>query len=108
MYKKGYAFERLLKLELEKDGWKVIRSGGSKKPDIIAGRDGKVIVIECKSSKYSRIYIDKKEVENLKEVAGAFHAECMFAVHINRKRWFMISPDNMKETKNSYSIELKD
>ncbi|MBW6451203.1 MAG: hypothetical protein K0B02_00550 [DPANN group archaeon] len=107
MYKKGYAFERLLKLELEADGWKVIRSGGSKKPDMIAGKNGKIIIIECKSSKNSKVYIDKDEFDNIQVVAKAFNAECIFAIRQDRKKWVMVSLDQLKENDKSYVINLE-
>ncbi|MEA3229742.1 MAG: Holliday junction resolvase Hjc [archaeon] len=106
MYKKGYNFERKIKLELESQGWKVIRSGGSKKPDIVAARDGKIIVIECKISKNSKIYLEAEEIEKLKEVADAFNAESMYAVQKIREKWSLVSLDALRKTENGYVFDF--
>ncbi len=105
-YKKGYAFERELKLKLEEDRWHVIRSGGSRKPDLIAGRDGKILIIECKVTKSSRIYLEKEEVRHLSEVALAFGAEAIFAVKMDNRGWSLITPDSLKETGKHFMVEL--
>ncbi|NOQ56047.1 MAG: hypothetical protein GQ477_04550 [Nanohaloarchaea archaeon] len=107
MYKKGYNFERKIKLELEADGWKVIRSGGSKKPDMVAARNGKVIIIECKITKKNKVYLDAEEVLNLKEVAKHFEAECMYAVQRIREKWCLVSIDSLRKTGSGYAFDFE-
>src|SRR3989338_2020587 len=105
-YKKGYGFERSLKLDLESKGWKVIRSGGSKKPDLVAAKDGKVIIIECKFTSNGVIYLEKEEVLNLQDVAKHFNADCMYAI---RKKgdvnFTLVSLDQLKEVENSFVLK---
>ncbi|NOR84607.1 hypothetical protein GQ473_00670 [archaeon] len=106
-YKKGYAFERELKKHLEKEGWCVIRSGGSKKPDIVAAKDGKIIVIECKSTIKDCAYLEKDEVKKLIMVATAFGGECIYAIKQNNKGFSLIDTDQLIEKENSYFVSLK-
>jgi len=48
-YKRGYAFERKCKIDLEKKGYFVIRSGGSKGvADLVAMKGKDVLLIQCK------------------------------------------------------------
>ena len=106
MYKKGYKFERDLKLNLEKDGWEVIRSGGSKKPDLVAAKNGKIIIIECKATSKNNVYLDKAEVDNLKKVAKAFRGESMFAIKQKNKGWTLVTLERLRKAGKNYSIAL--
>ncbi len=105
-YFKGYKLERKVKELLEKDGWYVIRSGGSKKPDLIAGKDGKILVIECKSTSNAQLYIKKEEINNLINVAKHFNGEGIIAVKYKKDIYF-ISLKEIKEKENSYLVDLK-
>lgn len=106
-YKKGYNFERSLKLDLEGKGWKVIRSGGSKKPDLVAAKDGKIIIIECKFTSNGVIYLEKDEVLKLQEVANHFNGECMYAIHRKgSKDFIMATLDQLKEVEGSFVLKL--
>jgi len=70
LYRKGYYYERKVKQILEKDGYLVWRSPGSKSSiDIIAIDDkGNVRLIQVKSHKN----IKKEEIETLKELAKKY------------------------------------
>ncbi len=61
-YRKGAYYERKVLHQLEKDGWYVVRSAGSKGAlDLVAIKDGKVIGIQVKKMKQ----LSKAERENL-------------------------------------------
>lgn len=105
-YMKGYRFEREVKEKLEKDGWFVIRSAGSKKPDLIAAKNKKVVVIECKVSKNPVLYLQKKEVERLRKVASNFNADAMYAVKYKRKIYFVFT-NQLTEKEASFILNLK-
>jgi len=107
-YKKGYSFERDLKLKFEKDGWFVIRSGGSKKPDMVMGKDGKIVVVECKVSKNSKIYLEPEEVEHLKKVSKAFNADALYAIKFDRKGWNLVDVSELKRTDKFYTFSIDD
>lgn len=50
-YAKGYRFEVRVKKHLESKGWTVFRQGKSAFPDLIAIKNGNVILVECKNHK---------------------------------------------------------
>jgi len=108
MYKKGYAFERALKIHLESDGWTVIRSGGSKKPDLVCARNGKILIIECKSTASDIIYLDKAEVRHLEKVAEEFGGECAYCVKKNSAGWRLVPVTELVEAEKNFVLRLKD
>jgi len=101
-YRKGYSLEREIKLQLEELGFTVIRSAGSKKPDLIAGRDGSIYVIECKAKKSQPVYIDTDEIEKLHKAAKDFNAQPMVCIKINNKPMQWLSPSWLGKTKEKY------
>ncbi len=108
MYKKGYKFERELKLKLESDGWSVIRSGGSKKPDLVCARNGKILIIECKSTASDIIYLEKEEVLHLEKVAEAFGGECAYCVKRDNSGWRLVPITELVEAEKNFVLRLKD
>ncbi len=108
MYKKGYEFERALKHKLESDGWVVIRSGGSKKPDLVCARNGKILVIECKATAADIIYLEKEEVRHLEKVAQAFGGECVYYVKKNNAGWRLVPITELVEAEKNFVLRLKD
>lgn len=110
MYRKGYVSERELKIFLEKQGWTVIRSGGSKKPDLIAGKEGKILVIECKATK-SKAYVDPEEIEALKITASQFNGTPLLAVRCSSNRgdkWKLIPIDDLKRSGKFFVASTSD
>ena len=74
---------------------------------MVAARDKKIIIIECKSIKKNIAYLEEKEVENLKRTARHFGAECLFAIkHVKNKNWFIVSPENLEKKGINYRINL--
>lgn len=86
-YRSGYSAERDLRQILEAKGWRVIRSGGSKKPDLIAGKGGEVLVLECKATNDLEVYIEKEEATSLVQAAAAFAARPALAVKFKKRGW---------------------
>ncbi|WP_456471612.1 Holliday junction resolvase Hjc [Methanocaldococcus sp.] len=103
MYKKGHRFELKLKEMLEREGYIVIRSAGSKGIDLIAGKNGKLLIFECKSTKKDVLYIDKEDVIKLILYSKAFNAIPYLAVKFNREILFF-NPYNLEEKGKSYLI----
>ena len=60
-YERGRAFEYKVKRYLEKRGYFVVRSAGSRFPDLIAIKNGKVLAIEVKNHKPSDAVIQEVE-----------------------------------------------
>lgn len=69
-YPKGRRFEWEVKNLLEKKSWIVIRAARSKPVDLIALKNGRILMVECKYS--SRILkVDKSRLCMLADAAGA-------------------------------------
>jgi Holliday junction resolvase len=60
-YERGRAFEYRVKQYLEKQGYFVVRSAGSKFPDLIAIKHGKVLAVEVKKYKPTQSIIQEIE-----------------------------------------------
>jgi len=104
-YKKGYRGEIQLVHELSKRGFMVVRTPRSGRinlasPDIIAAKDGKLIVIECKSRK-NAFKIKKEQLNELmlwEKKAGAIP---YIGWKIVRKGWvFLKLEDVLKNNGN--------
>ncbi len=106
-YRKGYKFEWEVRKFLEERGYYVIRSAGSKKPDIIAGKGYEVLVIECKYTSKNKLYISKDEVKNLLFVADMFNAKPFFLVKKKNKGFFFVTLDDMEELGESFVIDFE-
>ncbi len=104
MYKKGSRFERELKEILEKNGYAVIRSAGSKGVDIIAGKKGRYLIFECKTTSKDKLYINKEDIIKLIAFSEKFGGIPYLAVKI-QKTIIIIDPYNLKTDKKSYVID---
>ena len=90
-YKKGYRGEIELVHTLSRLGFMVIRAPRSGRislasPDIIAAKDGKIIVIECKS-RASAFTVPKEQLEELKEWEEKAGATPYIGWKMSRKGW---------------------
>ena len=105
---KGARAERELLHMLFKCGWQTVRSAGSgsiglPNPDLIAGKDGRVLAIECKSSdKEIRRYFKEHEIRELKEFAKKFNAEAWLAIRFDAAGWFFLEPHELEVSKNGF------
>ncbi|MBI4154358.1 hypothetical protein HY501_03400, partial [Candidatus Woesearchaeota archaeon] len=98
-YSKGYRGEMELVHTLSKMGYMVIRaprSGriGLPSPDIVAAKDGRIIVIECKSRAAGfKVSLDQLgELREWKEKAGA---SAYIGWKITRKGWKFLHLDDV-------------
>lgn len=92
---KGSNAERELIHLLWEHGFAAIRVAGSgsmkhASPDVLAGKDGRVIAFECKSITDGIRYIPKEEIDQLLEFSRRFGAESYIAVRFNRKEWHFL------------------
>lgn len=107
---KGINTEReLIHLFWNTDSWSAIRSAGSgcsryPSPDVLAGNSLRKLAIECKSSKEDNIYLEKEEINDLKEFGRRFGAEPWIGIRINLKEWFFLTLEDIKETDKGYSV----
>jgi len=86
MYRKGYRFELRVKEYLEKKGYLIIRSSGSHKPcDLVAIKDGKAVLIECK---VNRKNLTKRDRQMLEEIGRKYGCRVLLAYRVNKKLFF--------------------
>ena len=109
---KGTKAERELLHMFWAKKWATLRSAGSGSmkypgPDLLVGSKLRKMAVECKSSKNSKIYLDKHDVEQLKEFCDIFGAEPWFAVRFTRKDWLFLSIEDIEKTGNGYVIDAK-
>ena len=95
---KGSKAERELLTLFTQAGWRAARVAGSGRHDdspcdLIAGKVRKKgYAIEIKSSKKSRIYITKKQIEDFILFASMIGLKPTIAVRFNREGWFFLNP----------------
>ena len=109
---KGTGAERELVHLLWKTGWAALRVAGSGSikypvPDIIAGKNKKVLAIECKTTKDDCQYLTKEEVADLKEFARITGAEPYIAVRFAREEWRFLHPDELDVTISQFVVSRK-
>ena len=90
-YRKGYVAELSLVHTLSTLGYMVVRtprSGriGLASPDVIAAKDGKLIVIECKSRE-AAFKIEKEGLDQLLTWQNKAGAKAYIAWKLSRKGW---------------------
>lgn len=110
--RKGTRVERELLHMLYKNGWMVNRSAGSgsiplPNPDLLAGKEGRILAIECKAIKNENKFFPEKEINELSLFSEKFGAEPWIAIKFDNKGWFFLSPNRLNKTKTgNYSISL--
>jgi Holliday junction resolvase len=110
---KGANAERELLHMLSGEGFAVVRVAGSgmiaeTSADLIAGNSAKKFVIECKTCKDKKRYVDKQQIHDLKEFAKKFDMPPLIAVKFNRQGWWFIEPEQLEDTGKSLAISLED
>ncbi|MBU4502224.1 MAG: Holliday junction resolvase [Nanoarchaeota archaeon] len=106
---KGSNAERELAHMFHKHEWGVLRAAGSGSttmpaPDILAGNRGKYLAIECKSTKDTKKYFPKEELEQLRLFAKNFGAEPWIGVRFDFLKWFFVHVDDIKKGKGKLYV----
>ena len=109
---KGSNAERELLHMFWNRGFACIRSAGSGSmkypgPDLIASNKVRKLAVECKTTKKNKQYLDKHDVEQLKEFCNIFGAEPWFAVKFSRMEWLFLSFEDIEKTEKGYVIDSK-
>ncbi len=114
---RGYRAERELVATLWRLGFAVMRapaSGARIKradyPDIVAIKDGKVIVLEVKRrSELTNIYMSKEQYEKLMNFTRRAGGRAFIAVKIPYKDWIFIEANKLQEMSNGkYRLSKED
>ncbi|ADT83664.1 Holliday junction resolvase Hjc [Thermococcus barophilus] len=107
-YRKGASAERELIKMLEKEGFAVIRSAGSKKVDIVAGNGKLYFCIEVKSTKGEKLYVNAEDVDKLMNFAEKFGGKAIIAVKFISNGWYFFYPNQLTKSGKNYKISLRD
>jgi len=100
-------------------GWRALRAPGSgggtdrERPDVLAGRDGRVVMFEVKTSSGKPVYVGKDEAEALIQYAADFGAAAYIAVrwksvNIRDTTVYVANPFDMHETEQNYRAKYED
>jgi Holliday junction resolvase len=90
--------------------WSAVRiagSGSMKYPsaDVLASNKIRRLAIECKVTKDSKKYFEKREIEALKEFADIFGAEPWIAAKFKGCDWYFVSLEDLAETDKNFVID---
>ncbi len=103
-YRRGASAERELIKMLEKAGFAVVRSAGSKKVDIIAGNGRIYLCIEVKSTHEDRLYIRSEDYEKLMSFAERFGASPVIAVKFVNRGWRFFKLEDLEAGGKNYRV----
>lgn len=107
MNQKGAKTERELIHLFWANQWAAVRVAGSGRqnypaPDVIANKAGINLAIECKATKSTSQYLEKREVEELKAYAERAGARALIALRFNNTPWIFLNPDDLDQTDVSF------
>ena len=90
--------------------WCAVRiagSGSMKYPsaDVLASNKLRKLAIECKITKESKKYFEKREIEALKGFADMFGAEPWIAVKFKGCDWYFVSLEDLVETNRTFVVD---
>ena len=69
-------------------------------PDLIAGKKGRSLAIECKSGKTTR-YIEEQQVKELLEFSKGFGAEPWIGIRFDSMDWYFLKPKSLGRNKGN-------
>ena len=107
---KGARLERELLHLFWNHKWFCTRVAGSGSmplpcPDLLAGKNGRVLAVECKSGKRKRRYIEEKQVDELREFAKGFGAEAWIGARFNGASWFFVRVQDLGRSEGSWFVD---
>lgn len=90
-YTKGANFERKLVNQFWDNGFTAIRAAGSGSapqpiPDVIALKENRVIILECKTTSKDSFRLDKEDISKLEIFRGRADCEAYIAVKFDREK----------------------
>lgn len=110
---KGSKAERELVELFTTHGWRAARVAGSgvndNSPcDLFAGKLGKQgVVVEAKSSKRSRIYITRQQIEDFVKFGMMMGLRTVIAARFNREGWFFLDTHHLEDTGANWVVSLE-
>ena len=111
---KGSRTERELLHMFFDNNWSCIRTAGSGNTtelstDLIAGKKGRVLAIECKSGRKDiKRYLKNEQVNGLKEFSKTFGAEAWIGMRYDNEDWLFLELKHLdKSKKGTFCVDLK-
>ena len=109
---KGSNAERELVNMFWSAGWASVRVAGSgsmphPSPDVLAGKGNRHLVIECKSTKEIKKYLEEKQMDELAKFAAIFGAEPWVGVRFDVLKWYFLSLDDLQKTPGGYVVSIQ-
>lgn len=109
---KGINAERDLIHKFWNNKWCAVRIAGSgsmryPSADVLATNKLRKLAIECKTAKKPWKYIEKEDINQLKEFADLFNAEPYIAIKFNKKEWLFLTLEDLEETNKNFMINIK-
>ena len=107
--RKGSNAERELVRMFWENGWAAMRSAGSgsqqyPSPDILVGKEGRRLAIECKLTNDLRKYLSLEEVKQLDYFAKKLSCETWIAVKFTNLPWYFFNPEDIPTTDKNVVI----
>jgi Holliday junction resolvase len=107
---RGINAERALIKLFWENGWAAIRSAGSgsmqyPSPDILVGKNGRRLAIECKLTTETKKYLPLEEIKQLQYFARVFGAEAWIAIKFLRKKWYFLNIEDLQITGKNYAVD---
>ena len=70
-------------------------------PDIVACRRGRILAIECKTSRKNQVYLKDDQVDDLKAYSKTAGAEPLLAIKFLQQQWHFLKPARLPRTNGS-------
>jgi len=108
---KGSRLERELLRKFWEEKWFCTRMAGSGSmplpcPDLLAGKRGRVLALECKGGKGDkRRYIDTQQIEELREFSRGFGAEAWVGVRFNGMEWYFLRIQDLGRSDSAFYVD---
>jgi holliday junction resolvase Hjr len=109
---KGSNAERELIHMFWSKGFAAIRSAGSgsmkyPSPDLLVAKNNKILAIECKITKNTSKYFEKREIEELAHFSKIFNSISYIAIKFKANEWFFLEINQLIEKEKSFMIDIK-
>lgn len=93
-------------------GWAAMRAAGSgssqyPSPDIVAGKYGRRMAIECKLTSDTKKYFPSEEIRLLNYFAKTFCAEAWVAVKFPKMKWIFLNLEDLKEAGKNFVVSVE-
>ena len=110
-YSKGARSERELLNTLHERGYSVIRAAGSGvnslSPDLLAIKNGKGLIFECKAWDRGSLSIEKDQINALIKWGENTGLDAYIAWRMNGLGWYFIKPGELTNNEKTYTVTKK-